>query len=138
LCGAVKASVVDRKKSKPVKVDAMRNLTGVSRDSYLPKIEKPWDLYRPVVDEDVSHPSVALNNNTLIYTPSYLLEESPGNYFLNDPAWPARFQLSSGEEKIVKRCRVPKRMGNLANGDRVQYNLVRQLIDKGVLSFSFG
>ena len=72
----------------------------------LPKLTRAWNHYRPAVSHYVSRRIPTLTPSTIIATAAPLLgsAEKSGRLSLDDPAWPATYDISDSQQELLKCC----------------------------------
>lgn len=128
LCETIEQAVFRKKagEARPLQLNSLP--TSSPFFGLLPKVQKPWEYYFPVVSKYVQlekPPQV----DALSYLQLPFSIKALGNelYQLEDPAWPARFKLDEKEAALIKQN----------NGKKIKHwhrnsNFIREKINRWI------
>ena len=122
-----KHAVGESRPVSAVKVEAEVRMYGL-----LPAIDRPWEYYEKGVAEYVSDRTPKLSPESKLRVAAPLVANGSGAYVLDDPAWPASFQLSAREFAIAERCKDVVSIAEL-EPELNHPQLIERLIHDGLL-----
>ncbi len=98
----------------------------------LPPVQPPWEHYRGAADVYVSGPPPSPGPGHRLAVAAPLLPEE-GGFRLDDPAWPARFELAGPDLAIARLCEEEASWERLAGEGLADADRLRRLIASGLL-----
>jgi glycosyltransferase involved in cell wall biosynthesis len=116
-----------------VQVKASAALTATC--NYLPVAKDRWEHYRPQVDYYVSQPARTLDESDTVYLSAKVRHLRDGRLTLDDPAWPATYQLDEQQTEIISTCIRPVTIGTLIHDHRADMNEINRMVHNGLLCY---
>jgi glycosyltransferase involved in cell wall biosynthesis len=137
LCKTV-AIAIDRKRLAKENTLSVRPLISSTamHTHFLPETYPPWEAFLPSVERYVSHPVPRADLNTLIKLAAPI--RAVGDKIaLDDPAWPASFQLTDIPIAELGKCQTPISVRDFTQKTGISLGRVQHCIDIGLLVSSY-
>lgn len=103
----------------------------VREPGFLPAIGNGWEKYEPAVKYYVSGQCPELLPSTRMQLAAPIEQVLDGVYRLDDPAWPATFNLAPEEVSIMEKCRTPVHVNELCQ--YIPTSILLKQLDAGLL-----
>lgn len=132
LCGAVAEAARAKRDGQARPLRLLPLHPQPESEGLLPPIRKPWEVYKPVVADYVSHPTPRLEDGASLQLAAPLRVEADG-YRLDDPAWPALFRLTPPDLALIEKCTAETSVDRLELPEGMHRTRIETLIEMGLL-----
>jgi hypothetical protein len=99
----------------------------------LPQTDQPWSYYRPSVARYVSQDPPLLDYTTAVMCAARKVQNPryPNRITLDDPAWPATYEVSERMRSAFDICVHPRRVSELLQHLRIEK--IQEMVQEGLL-----
>ncbi|ASZ13768.1 glycosyltransferase family 4 protein [Chitinophaga pendula] len=136
LADTIEAAIIRYQQSPGRPVQLRPEAPVPAKTAYLPAIEQSWEHYIAPVQHYVSIavPKVTLEDQVYLAAP--LHGEGAATVVLDDPAWPARYELNTQERAVVTYCDGTVSVKELLAQSGADLPCIQHLVDIGLLCYT--